>query len=172
MGIANVRKELNKHDKDGLIDLIEYLYKKNKYAKEYLNFYIDPNEAELFLKYKQKVYEAFFPKVGHKLRLGVGKKAIAEFKKYDPSKVLIADLMLSFVEYGVKYILENEDYRTARSNSIAGVYHQALTLMDAEQILDEFTERARKILDETIHLVWGVGGEISLSYIEFYRYVP
>lgn len=168
MGIANIRKELKKHDKDGLIDLIEYLYKNNKYAKEYLNFYIDPNEAELFLKYKQKVYEAFFPRVGHKIRLGRGKKAIAEFKKYDPSKTLIADLMLSYVEYGVKYIHYKGKYSMTLSNSIASVYHQVLTLMNDEEILDEFAERAKMVVEGTYLMDSSEGCAIRSSYREFY----
>ncbi|MEI6091930.1 MAG: DUF6155 family protein [bacterium] len=168
MGIANIRKELNKHDKDGLIDLIEYLYKNNKYAKEYLNFYINPNEAELFLRYKTKVYEAFFPRVGRKIRLGRGKKAIAEFKKYDPSKTLIADLMLSYVEYGVKYIHNNGKYSMTLSNSIAGVYAQALALMSEEEILDEFAERAKKIVEGIYHMDSSEGCAIRSSYREFY----
>jgi hypothetical protein len=168
MGIANIRKELKKHDKDGLIDLIEYLYKNNKYAKEYLNFYINPNEEELFSKYQTKVYEAFFPRVGRKIRLGRGKKAIAEFKKYDPSKTLIADLMLSYVEYGVKYIHTNGKYTMTLSNSIAGVYHQVLTFMNDIEILDEFAERAKKVLNDPEDVGWGLNNDLLVIYTEFY----
>ena len=168
MGIANIRKELNKHDKDGLIDLIEYLYKNDKYAKEYLNFYINPNEAELFLKYKQKVYEAFFPKKGHKIRLAQGKKAIAAFKKFDTAKDLLADLMLCYAETGVVCVNHFGHVSEAFNNSIIGVYRQALTLMQEEHILDDFAERAEKVLNDSEDVGWGLDDELLMIYNEFY----
>jgi hypothetical protein len=106
--------------------------------------------------------------VGRKLRLGKGKKAIAEFKKYDPSKVLIADLMLSYVEYGVEYIHYNGKYSMPMSNSIAVVYAQALALMGEEEILDEFAERAKKIVEGIYLMDSSEGCAIRSSYREFY----
>ena len=80
MGIANIRKELQKHDKDGLIELLEFLYKKDKSVKEYLEFYINPNEAELLSKFKGKIYEAFFGRRSGKIKYSVAKKRLQSSK--------------------------------------------------------------------------------------------
>ena len=61
MGLTDLKKELKILDKDQLVALIADLYKKNKAAQEYLDFYVQPNERERFEKYRTKVVEAFFP---------------------------------------------------------------------------------------------------------------
>src|SRR4030042_2960625 len=103
MGLTNIKKELNKLDKNKLVELIADLYKKNKSVKEFFDFYVNPNENELFKKYKDKVYEAFYPKRGLGLKLKDGKQAISEFKKLGASLSLLADLMLFYVETGVEF---------------------------------------------------------------------
>ena len=40
MGLADLKKELKTLDKDQLIALVADLYKKNKAAQEYLDFYV------------------------------------------------------------------------------------------------------------------------------------
>lgn len=52
MGLTNLKKELNKLDKSKLIEVILELYKKNKSVKDYFDFFVDPNEKELFKKYQ------------------------------------------------------------------------------------------------------------------------
>ncbi|MDD3131044.1 MAG: DUF6155 family protein, partial [Bacteroidales bacterium] len=96
MGLNDIKKELKKLDKDKLVDLVADLYKKNKSVKEFLEFYVSPNEQELFLKYKEKVYEAFYPKRGYRFKLSDGKKAISDFKKLEASKELLSELMLFY----------------------------------------------------------------------------
>ena len=62
MGILEIKKELKKFDKDKLIDIIADLYKKHKTVKEYFDFFVNPNEKQIFSKYKDKIFEAFYPK--------------------------------------------------------------------------------------------------------------
>jgi len=37
---------------------------KHKVVADYLEYFVNPNEAEQFEKYKKKVFEAFYPKRG------------------------------------------------------------------------------------------------------------
>ena len=48
MGLSELKKELKKFDKAKLIELVTDLYKKNKSAKEYFDFFVNPNENDLF----------------------------------------------------------------------------------------------------------------------------
>ncbi|MCZ2249001.1 MAG: hypothetical protein LC111_09610 [Bacteroidia bacterium] len=44
MGLIDIKKELKKLDKDKLIDLVAEFYKKTNQQKEFLDFYVNPNE--------------------------------------------------------------------------------------------------------------------------------
>jgi hypothetical protein len=169
MGLIDVKKELVKLDKDKLIGLISELYKNNKGVKEYLDFYANPNEDALFEKYKDKVYEAFYPKRGYALKLSEGKKAISEFKKLKPSPMLLADLMFCYVETGILFTNEFGDIDDSFYSSLESVYGQSLSLMDKENLLDEFEVRANKMLEDVSHIGWGFYDALSYIYSEFYN---
>ncbi|MCX6257941.1 MAG: DUF6155 family protein [Bacteroidia bacterium] len=168
MGLIDIKKELKKLDKDKLVVLVADLYKKNKSVKEFFDFYINPNESDLFEKYKAKVYEAFFPVRGYKFRLSEGKKAISDFKKLGPSEELLADLMLFYVETGIVLTNTYGDIDEPFYNSLTSVYSQALTLMKKEKILDNFSDRAKKVVDDTRNIGWGFNDELGDIYSDFY----
>ncbi len=168
MGLAEIKKELKKMDKNNLVGLLSDLYKKNQSVKEFLDFIISPNEKELFLKYSDKVYEAFYPKRGNRLKLSDGKKAISDFRKLETSKELLAELMLYYVETGVKFTREYGDIDEPFYNSVASVYSNALTLMSKEKILPKFAVRAKKIVTDTSGMGWGFHDELSDIFIAFY----
>ena len=169
MGLGDIKKELRKLDKEKLVDLVADLYKKNKSVKEFLDFYVNPNEKELFLKYKDKVYEAFYPKRGDRFKLSDGKKAISDFKKLEASKELLSELMLFYAETGVKFTNEFGDIDEPFYNSIASVYLSALTLMNKESILDKFADRAKQIVEDTSGIGWGFHDELGDIYCQFYN---
>lgn len=169
MGLGDIKKELRKLDKEKLVELVADLYKKNKSVKELLDFYVDPNEKELFLKYRNKVYEAFYPKRGDRFRLSDGKKAISDFKKLEASKELLSELMLFYAETGVKFTNEFGDIDEPFYNSIVSVYSSALTLMNKENILEKFADRAKQIVDDTSGIGWGFHDELGGIYCEFYN---
>ena len=168
MGLTDIKKELKKLDKDKLVDLVADMYKKNKSVRDFFDFYINPNEKDLFVKYKDKVYEAFFPKRGYRLRLADGKKAISDFKKLEASKELLAELMLFYAETGVEFTNEYGDIDEPFYNSIASVYSNALTLMSKENILDKFIDRTKKVVDDTSGIGWGFHDELGNIYSDFY----
>ncbi len=168
MGLTDVKKELNKLDKDNLINLITDLYKKNKSVKDFFDFYIEPNENELFKNYKDKVFEAFYPKRGFGFNLKEGKKAISEFKKFGASTRLIADLMLFYVETGVKFTNDYGDINEGFYSSLEKTYVQALTLMRKENLLDEFALRALDVVDDTENTGWGFHDYLSQVHSDFY----
>ena len=109
MGLTDLKKELRKFEKDKLIEIVADLYKKNKAVKDFFDFYLNPNEGELFEKYRHKVFEAFYPKRGFNYNLKDGKQAISNFKKLGASTDLLAELMLFYVETGVKFTNDFDD---------------------------------------------------------------
>ncbi len=172
MGLTDIKKELKKLDKDKLVELVADLYKKNKSVKEFFDFYVNPNERELFEKYREKVFEAFYPKRGYKLKLKEGKQAISDFKKLGPSADLLADLMLFYVETGVKFTNDFGDIDEAFYSSIETTYVAALTLMRKENILDTFADRAGKVVSDTKGIGWGFHDYLGDVHADFYVDIP
>ena len=168
MGLTDIKKELKKLDKDKLIDLVTELYKKNKSVKEFFDFYINPNEIELFEKYRDKVFEAFYPKRGYNFKLKNGKQAISDFKKLGPSSNLLAELMLFYVETGVKFTNDFGDIDESFYSSIEKSYVAALTLMQKENILDRFADRAGKVVGDTSGIGWGFHDYLVDVHSNFY----
>ena len=168
MSWITVRKELNKLSKEQVIEVVGDFYKKSKSLKEMLDFYAEPKEDELFQKYRQKVYEAFYPKRGFDYKLKNGKQAINDFKKLGASIPLVADLMLFYVETGVSFTNDFGDISEVFYNSLESTYLDALNLMKRENILDEFKDRAAQVLADTKNIGWGFYDSLSHSYFQFY----
>ncbi len=168
MGLNEVKKELNRLSKEKLIKLIADLYKKNKSVKEYLDFYSNPDEKEQIKKYRDKVFEAFYPTRGSKLDLRKGKQTISDFKKLGTSQELLAELMLFFVETGVAYTNDFGDINENFYVSLEKTFVQALTLLEKENILDKFAERANKVEEESYGIGWGFYDYISEVFYDFY----
>jgi hypothetical protein len=168
MGLREVKKQLKKLSKDKLIKLVADLYKKNKSVKEYLDFYVNPNEGELLNKYRDKVFEAFYPKRGYDYKLSDGKKAIRDFKKIEPSAELLADLTLFYVETGVIFTNEFGDINEAFYSSMESTYVAALKLMKKENLLDRFADRTIKVVHDTRDIGWGFHDYLADVYSEFY----
>jgi hypothetical protein len=168
MGLTDIKKELKKLDKDKLIDLIADLYKKNKSVKEFFDFYVNPNERELFEKYRDKVFEAFYPKRGNNYKLKDGKQAISDFKKMGTSADLLADLMLFYVETGVKFTNDYGDIKEPFYKSLATSFFDSLTLMDKENLLEKFEDRVDKVVDDTSGIGWGFHDYLVEVWVSFY----
>ena len=168
MGIKEVKNELKNFNKEKLIELVAELYKKDKSVKEFLDFYVSPNEFELFNKYRDKVFEAFYPLRGDKLKLKDGKNAISDFKKIGGSPQGIADLMLFYVETGVSFTNDFGDIYESFYYSIESTFSAALKLMEKENILSLFHNRASKIVDDSDGTGWGFHDTLFDIYSEYY----
>jgi len=169
MGIIELKKELNKLEKDKIIAIVVDLYKKNKSVKDFFDYYVTPNEIEAFEKYKEKVFLAFYPKRGFGFKLKDGKQAISDFKKLEPSSELVSDLMLFYVETGVMFTNDFGDISESFYSSIETVYHNALTLMKKENLLEKFMERANKVVTDTENIGWGFHDSLYDSFSCFYK---
>lgn len=168
MSLSNIKKELNKFDKKKLIELIVDLYKNNQSVKEYLDFFSNPDEKQLSKKYKEKVLNAFYPKRGFELKLKDGKTAIADFKKLKPSTELLVDIMLFYVECGVKFTNEYGDIDEAFYSSLESMYKRTLSLIHSEDLLDKFQDRSLKIVKDTQDIGWGFHDYIAGEHYEYY----
>lgn len=99
MSKVALKKYLNTLQKGEIIEMVLDLYDARKEAKEYLEYYLNPDEKEKLKEYKTIILNEFFPKRGdRKCRFSVCRKAIADFRKVYPAPENLADLMLYLVE--------------------------------------------------------------------------
>jgi hypothetical protein len=168
MGISELKRELRKLDKDQLIDLISDLYKKEKSVKQLLDFYVNPNEKELFKEYRHTVITAFYPEHGYEIKLHKGREAISDFGKYGPSTHLLADLMLVYVETGISFTNDFGDMNESFYSSLESMYVRALKLIQKEGILNKFAIRAKAIVDDTRNVGWGFHDYLAEVYYSFF----
>lgn len=169
MGLKELKQELSKLDKDSLINQIGELYKRFQPVKEYFELYLNHDEINLLEQYKQKVMEGFYPKRGYELKLSISRKAINDFKKLTPSSQSLADLMLYYVECGVKLTLEFGDIDEPFYNSVENTYKNALKLIYDKKLKDEFNDRAKKIVVDTIDCGWGFHDTLLDTYKDYYE---
>ncbi len=168
MGILDIKRELRKLDKENLIELVTDLYKKNKSVKEFFDFYVNPNERNLFEKYQDKIFESFYPKRGFGYKLKDGKQAISDFKKLATSVDLVVDLMLFYVETGIKFTIDFGDINVNFYLSLERTFVQALTLARKENCLEKFADRANTAVSDTRDIGWGFHDYLADVYFDFY----
>ena len=104
-GIRDLKEYLNTRSKEQLVDEIADMFGKLDPVQEYyqskLNLGYSEEVAE---KYKSIIKHEFFPSRGFgQARLSVARKAVNDYKKVSSSKYGVADLMLFYVETGVRF---------------------------------------------------------------------
>ena len=168
MSKAQLKKYLIKLTKEQVIDVVLELYDARKEAKEYLDFYINPNDDAKLEEYKKIIYNEFYPNRGEpKCRFSVCRKAISDFKKLKPSPFCIADLMLFYIETGVNFTAEYgdmwEQYYTALENN----FDKAMEFIYKNGYLEELRPRIEKMLKISEECGWGFPDTLYDFYYQY-----
>jgi hypothetical protein len=166
-----LKKELQKLTKEQLVEQILDLYDKNKSVKEFYDFYLNPaKEKDLFEKYKQLIYNEFYPKCGNpKTRFSVCKKAISDFKALSPTPELVADLMLFLVENACEFTYEFGDMWEGYYTSAENNFDAALKFISEHNLLDKFKLRAEQCVEWSSHCGWGFCDSIPDILYDYYQ---
>ena len=124
MSLKLLRQYLAKKEHKELIDEIADLYKKFGNVKSYYQASVFNDDQGVLDKFKQVIALEFFPKSIHAeppCRLSVAKKAISDYKKVSCSDLNLADIMLFYVECGIKFTNEYGDIDDRFYNSMGSV---------------------------------------------------
>ena len=110
---STLKLHLQSLTKEQTIDLVLQIYDNVKPAKEFMEFYLNPNEKEILEKYHKIIIQKFYPDTksfNPKIQFSVCKKAISDFRALKkPSPELLADLMITLPETACKFTYEFED---------------------------------------------------------------
>ncbi|MBD5340780.1 MAG: hypothetical protein HDR94_04320 [Bacteroides sp.] len=147
MSKAALKKAIKDMERDSLAEVIMELYESRPEAKEYLEFWLNPDaEAEL-QKYRKKVFKIFFISEGKPRR----SPAFAELKtltKYFISLGVesekVADLMLYILECYRDW-LANRRYVISHTARFDKLYDETATYIDAAGLEDLYGIRLSRI---------------------------
>lgn len=166
--LNELKKELKTLEQKELIQLISDVYKVNKDVQHYLSNRFKGEEAikDLYEKTKKIVENEFFPNRGFaKMRLGVARDAISNFKKLSSDAGKTIDLMLYYVETGTKFTNTYGDIEGKFYNSMVSMYNKVVNECNkSEEFYNIFKDRLYLIVSETDGIGWGYHDDICAIY--------
>lgn len=169
MSKAKLKKYLLSLNKEQITDLILELYDARKEAKEYLEFFLEPNcDAELN-KCKKAIEKEFFPTRGfsEKPSLAKCRKVISDFQKLKPPTTYVADLMLFYIEQGCEYSITFGDMWEQYYETLVRNFDKAMNFIFINGLLIDYYERIEKLLDRAAILGWGVDKAMQDIYLQY-----
>lgn len=169
-----LKLHLKNLSREELLDEIGMLFDKFTKVKEYYQTKLGPEDSQGVLeKYKAVIEKEFNPPHGlPKARLSVAKKAISDFKKISNSPVDLADVMLAYVEAGVRFTQEFGDIDEPFYISMEGMFEKAATHITKHKLHDQFEPRCHRIVRETSGMGWGFHDQLSEIYNEYFSINP
>jgi len=157
LSLTVLKKYLKTCSKEELIDDISELCQKFKPVKDFYQIRLSP-QAELLVsnKYRKTIEDEFFPARGlGKARLAIAKKAITEFKKVSQTPDSLVDIMLFYVEQGVKFTNEYGDIDEPFYISMETMYEKTIELINQYKLHNIFQARFLKVVKDTSDIGWG-----------------
>jgi len=158
MNVSELKKKLKSKTQKELIDDIATLFKSFDVVKEYYQVQLFDNDESVLQKYKAIIEHEFFPISERKdppARLSVAKKAITEYKKLTSSGINITDIMVFYVETGVRFTIEYGDIDEAFYISMESMYEKAIKFIDKNGLATIFNNRLLAIVNNTEGMGWG-----------------
>lgn len=171
MSNTALKKHLQSLSKEQMIESVLELYENLKPVKESFEYYLNPNEKEMFLKYKAIIVNEFYPKGKYtdpKARFSVAKKAIADFRGLKPSPEMVGDLMITLAEMACKFTYDYGDMWEQYYNSAYTNFKNALIYLQKNNLLDNFKLRCVDCVKYASPCGYGFAAEISELFHEYY----
>ena len=166
--INDLKKQLRNYEQKELIELIVEMFKANKEVQNYLSskFLGDEVIEVLFQQACKKIENEFFPERGFgKLRLAEAKKEITAFKKATNDEKRTVDLMLYYVELGVKFTNTYGDINEGFYTSMIKMFDQVAMECDRdEELYKAFSIRLENVLSNVDEIGWGFEEALLDSY--------
>jgi hypothetical protein len=123
---------------------------------------------ELHAKSRAQIEQEFFPERGNpKLGFARASKAISTFRKLSGDERLTLDLMVYYVELGVKFTDDYGDIDEPFYNSIESMFQSvASKIRGNEELFWAYNERMEKLVQICRPIGWGFGDNMSYIYYD------
>ena len=171
MSKSSLKKYLQSLSKEQVIETVLEMYDNMKPVKDYLDFFLNPNEKEMFEKYRTIIVNEFYPRgkfTDPKTRFSVAKKAIADFRALKPSPELLANLMLTLPEMACQFTYDYGDMTEQFYNSAYNNFKAALEYMHKNKLLDAFKLRCKDCLRWASVCGYGFEDDLHDIYSQYF----
>lgn len=165
--LASYLSEKNERD---LRKEITELAKKFENVRDYYATKLSPEDGLSDLeKYRKIIKDQFFPESGYgQVKLSIATQALNEYMKISKSPISVAELMLSYIEYGIKYL---EEYGGGPENlciRIGTLYEKVVKYTEKNKITDIFMERLDEIPEICQEFGYGLSFMVMDTYSEYF----
>ncbi len=147
MSKAQLKKTISHMLPEQLQQLILEAYDARKETKEYLEFWLNPDPKTFTDKYKQKLHDVFYSKMGKarsKPKLSEGNKLIRDYMGTCFATENVADLLLYYAETECQWI-KTRWRRTSYLASIRKNVDTARIFIENSDLEDQYGERLRRL---------------------------
>lgn len=167
---VDLKRYISSRSQTELTNEILELYKLFPAVKEYYTAKIVPDfEQEVLEKYKKIIENEFFPARGFgKLRFSVANKAIIDFTKVVKSPTYIAELKITYVEFGVEFTKTYGDINEAFYNKMLAMYEKTADYIVNENLEDVFRMRLENVMEEGQGIGWGFSEGLAEIYYSYF----
>ncbi len=142
MSKTQLKKELQHMERDQLQELIMELYEARKEAKEYLDFFVDPDIEKMTEKYRATLRkEIGRVSRGRALpRMTRVRKAVKNFSSFNPGAEYVAEMMTFAIEQLCAIVAGNW-IKDATARSVARFLGETLVYIDRQEIVSIYLPR-------------------------------
>ena len=148
MSKTQLKKELAQLDRDQLAQLILDLYSARKEAKEYFDFFIDPDVPKLYEKFRADIEKEMTrgKYSNSNARISRIRKSIRQFESFGVGAESVIDLMLYTL--GLSLVVERRKYVSKPFiNGMARLAGDILILADKRCLFDSTHKLLSQVLD-------------------------
>ena len=168
MSKSQVKKLLAGMSKEEVINTVMELYDARKEARDYLDYYVNPNESNELEKFKKIVLKEFDDDISRdpQCRFSVCRKALSDFKKLAPSTETLAEAMVYYVERVCEFSFDAGDLWEQYYDSAVSNFRSMLKFLVKNDMLEAMMPRVVQIMAWCWPCGYGFHDEIGDSFCE------
>lgn len=139
--------------RDEIIEIVMEMYSSRKDAKEYFEFFLNPDVDKLSDRYRERIAKEFMRNRRNclKARISVVKRCIKEFASFNPGADYVVDLMLFTIENGIKTISMFRNTEKIEQSMLT-VINDASVYADKQLVFNQFKDGITSILNSGIYM--------------------
>ena len=165
-GWSAARQHLGTWGKPALLALVKDLYDTDAENRDFIQArcQAESGGGEVLEKYRRKIVEQFFPARGEgKLKLGEARKAIRDYRKATGNLPGTVELLMAYVENGVKFTHEYGDIDERFYSSVESALDELAALLrgEARELYPKFRDRLASVEQMTDGIGWGFHDSVA-----------
>ena len=170
MGKIQLKQHLQSLTQKQVIDVVLQLYDANREAKDWLDYYLQPNDTAKLEHYKHIINEEFYPSTkswNPKTRFSVCRKAISDYKKLKPRDEYLVELMVFYVETGCRFTYDFGDMWEQFYDVFERNFEATMKFLNQHNLIERFQPNLDNILRYSDDCGWGFADSMKDIYYEY-----